>query len=61
MKKHIRVYPDGRWWWIDEIEKESGNNPESKYMDCLIDFPMNDLLVNEFVDTYLMQYFLEDE
>ena len=57
MKKHIRVYQDGRWWWIDEIESEK----EEKYMDCLIDFPMNDLLVNEFVDTYLMQYFLEDE
>ena len=57
MKKHIRVYPDGRWFWIDEIKGEK----EEKYMDCLIDFPMNDLLVNEFVDTYLMPYFLEDE
>ena len=57
MKKHIRVYPDGSWFWIDEIENEK----EEKYMDCLIDYPMNDLLVNEFVDQYIMQYFLEDE
>lgn len=57
MKKHIRVYPDGRWLWIDEIENEK----EEKYMDCLIDYPMNDLLVNEFVDEMILPYFLEDE
>lgn len=57
MKKHIRVYPDGRWLWIDEVESEK----ENKYMDCLIGYPMNDLLVNEFVDQWVMQYFLEDE
>ena len=57
MKKHIRVYPDGRWLWIDEVENEK----EEKYMDCLIDFPMDNLLVNSFVDEMILPYFLEDE